>query len=150
MVDDSFSAIYLQNQECTGLRVFIMRTLALYKIISRCAHRYQLHVAGMRTGMHCPEHVREDKESGQNLYADSLVSREYQIRNHSQQDAGIESEKTLVAYGSVTDNTSSVTNEMRDAAAGHSAATIAQIGNVFNATSFIKVGKETMLIWNSM
>lgn len=88
--------------------------------------------------------VREDKESGQNLYAASLVSttREYQIHNHIQQDAGIESENTLVAYGSVTDNTSCVTNEMRDAAAAHSAATIAQIGNVYNTTSFIKEEKK--------
>lgn len=88
--------------------------------------------------------VREDKESGQNLYTASLVSttREYQIHNHIQQDAGIESENTLVAYGSVTDNTSCVTNEMRDAAAAHSAATIAQIGNVYNATSFIKEEKK--------
>lgn len=88
--------------------------------------------------------VREDKESGQNLYAAALASttREYQIHNHIQQDAGIESENTLVAYGSVTDNTSCVINEIRDAAAAHSAAAIAQIGNVYNTTSFIKEEKK--------
>lgn len=88
--------------------------------------------------------VREDKEGGQNLYAAALASttREYEIHNYIQMDAGIESQNTLVAYGSVTDNTSCVTNEMRDAAAAHSTAAIAQIGNVYNTTSFVKEEKK--------
>lgn len=88
--------------------------------------------------------IREDQESGQSTYAAALTDavREYQIHNHIQMDAGIESENNLVAYGSVTNNTTFVTNEASGASAAHSGATVAQIGNVYNTTSFIKEEKK--------
>lgn len=88
--------------------------------------------------------IREDQESGQSTYAAALTDavREYQIHNHIQMDAGIESGNSIAAYGSVTNNTTFVTNEASGASAAHSGATVAQIGNVYNTTSFIKEEKK--------
>lgn len=65
-----------------------------------------------------------------------------EVYNTLQTDAGIQARNHLAAFGSVTDNRSCVTNETAGNAAAHSATTVAQKGDAYNITSFIKEEKH--------
>ena len=65
-----------------------------------------------------------------------------EVYNTLQADAGIQAGNHLAAFGSVTDNRSCVTNETAGNAAAHSVTTVAQMGDAYNITSFIKEEKH--------
>ena len=65
-------------------------------------------------------------------------ARDTEIYNTLQADAGIQAGNRMAAFGSVTDNRSCVTNETAGDAAAQSTTTVAQMGDAYNITSFIK------------
>ena len=65
-------------------------------------------------------------------------ARDTEIYNTLQADAGIQAGNRMAAFGSVTDNRSFVTNETAGDAAAQSTTTVAQMGDAYNITSFIK------------
>lgn len=89
--------------------------------------------------------IREDKEAGQAVYAATAAGirdRNSAVLNTVQQEADTPAGQTLVAFGTVIDNRSCVTNETAGNAAAHSATTVAQKGDAYNITSFIKEEKH--------
>lgn len=89
--------------------------------------------------------IREDKEAGQAVYAATAAGirdRNSAVLNTVQQEADTPAGQTLVAFGTVIDNRSCVTNETAGDAAAHSATTVAQKGDAYNITSFIKEEKH--------
>ena len=89
--------------------------------------------------------IREDKEAGQAVYAATAAGirdRNSAVLNTVQQEADTPAGQTLVAFGTVIDNRSCVTNETAGDAAAHSTTTVAQKGDAYNITSFIKEEKH--------
>lgn len=89
--------------------------------------------------------IREDKEAGQAVYAVTAAGirdRNSAVLNTVQQEADTPAGQTLVAFGTVIDNRSCVTNETAGDAAAHSTTTVAQKGDAYNITSFIKEEKH--------
>lgn len=89
--------------------------------------------------------IREDKEAGQAVYAATAAGirdRNSAVLNTVQQEADTPAGQTLVAFGTVIDNRSCVTNETAGNAAAHSTTTVAQKGDAYNITSFIKEEKH--------
>lgn len=89
--------------------------------------------------------IREDKEAGQATYAATAAGirdRNSAVLNTVQQEADTPAGQTLVAFGTVTDNRSCVTNETAGDAAAYSTTTVAQKGDAYNITSFIKEEKH--------
>lgn len=89
--------------------------------------------------------IREDKEAGQAVYAATAAGirdRNSAVLNTVQQEANTPAGQTLVAFGTVIDNRSCVTNETAGDAAAHSTTTVAQKGDAYNITSFIKEEKH--------
>ncbi len=89
--------------------------------------------------------IREDKESGQAVYAATAAGirdRNSAVLNTVQQEADTPAGQALVAFGTVIDNRSCVTNETAGDAAAHSTTTVAQKGDAYNITSFIKEEKH--------
>lgn len=89
--------------------------------------------------------IREDKEAGQAVYAATAAGirdRNSAVLNTVQQEADAPAGQTLVAFGTVIDNWSCVTNETAGDAAAHSTTTVAQKGDAYNITSFIKEEKH--------
>lgn len=89
--------------------------------------------------------IREDKEAGQAVYAATAAGirdRNSAVLNTVQQEADTPAGQTLVAFGTVIDNRSCVTNETAGDAAAHSTTTVAQKGDTYNITSFIKEEKH--------
>lgn len=89
--------------------------------------------------------IREDKEAGQAVYAATAAGirdRNSAVLNAVQQEADTPAGQTLVAFGTVIDNRSCVTNETAGNAAAHSTTTVAQKGDAYNITSFIKEEKH--------
>lgn len=89
--------------------------------------------------------IREDKEAGQAVYAATVAGirdRNSAVLNTVQQEADTPAGQTLVAFGTVIDNRSCVTNETAGNAAAHSTTTVAQKGDAYNITSFIKEEKH--------
>lgn len=89
--------------------------------------------------------IREDKEAGQAVYAAAAAGirdRNSAVLNTVQQEADTPAGQTLVAFGTVIDNRSCVTNETAGDAAAHSTTTVAQKGDAYNITSFIKEEKH--------
>lgn len=89
--------------------------------------------------------IREDKEAGQAVYAATAAGirdRNSAVLNTVQQEADTPAGQTLVAFGTVIDNRSCVTNETAGDAAVHSTTTVAQKGDAYNITSFIKEEKH--------
>ena len=89
--------------------------------------------------------IREDKEAGQAVYAATAAGirdRNSAGLNTVQQEADTPAGQTLVAFGTVIDNRSCVTNETAGDAAAHSTTTVAQKGDAYNITSFIKEEKH--------
>lgn len=89
--------------------------------------------------------IREDKEAGQAAYAATAAGirdRNSAVLNTVQQEADTPAGQTLVAFGTVIDNRSCVTNETAGDAAAHSITTVAQKGDAYNITSFIKEEKH--------
>lgn len=69
-------------------------------------------------------------------------ARSTEVYNTLHADAGISAGNHLATLGSVTDNRTCVTNETAGNAAAHSATTVAQKGDAYNITSFIKEEKH--------
>ena len=65
-----------------------------------------------------------------------------EVYNILQADAGIQAGSRMAAFGSVTDNRSCATNETAGDAAARSTTTVAQMGDAYNITSFIKEEKH--------
>lgn len=89
--------------------------------------------------------IREDKEAGQAVYAATAAGirdRNSAVLNTVRQEADTPAGQTLVAFGTVIDNRSCVTNETAGDAAAHSTTTVAQKGDAYNITSFIKEEKH--------
>lgn len=89
--------------------------------------------------------IREDKEAGQAVYAVTAAGirdRNSAVLNTVQQEADTPAGQTLVAFGTVIDNRSCVTNETAGDAEAHSTTTVAQKGDAYNITSFIKEEKH--------
>lgn len=89
--------------------------------------------------------IREDKEAGQAVYAATAAGirdRNSAVLNTVQQEADTPAGQTLVAFGTVIDNRSCVTNETAGDAVAHSTTTVAQKGDAYNITSFIKEEKH--------
>ena len=89
--------------------------------------------------------IREDKEAGQAVYAATAAGirdRNSAVLNTVQQEADTPAGQTLVAFGTVIDNRSCVTNETAGNAAAHSTTTVVQKGDAYNITSFIKEEKH--------
>lgn len=89
--------------------------------------------------------IREDKKAGQAVYAATAAGirdRNSAVLNTVQQEADTPAGQTLVAFGTVIDNRSCVTNETAGDAAAHSTTTVAQKGDAYNITSFIKEEKH--------
>lgn len=89
--------------------------------------------------------IREDEETGQAVYAATAAGirdRNSAVLNTVQQEANTPAGQTLVAFGTVIDNRSCVTNETAGNAAAHSTTTVAQKGDAYNITSFIKEEKH--------
>lgn len=89
--------------------------------------------------------IREDKEAEQAVYAATAAGirdRNSAVLNTVQQEADTPAGQTLVAFGTVIDNRSCVTNETAGDAAAHSTTTVAQKGDAYNITSFIKEEKH--------
>lgn len=89
--------------------------------------------------------IREDKEAGQAVYAATAAGirdRNSAVLNTVQQEADTPAGQALVAFGTVIDNRSCVTNETAGDAAAHSTTTVAQKGDAYNITSFIKEEKH--------
>lgn len=89
--------------------------------------------------------IREDKEAGQAVYAATAAGirdRNSAVLNTVRQEADTPAGQTLVAFGTVIDNRSCVTNETAGDAVAHSTTTVAQKGDAYNITSFIKEEKH--------
>lgn len=89
--------------------------------------------------------IREDKEAGQAVCAATAAGireRNSAVLNTVQQEADTPAGQTLAAFGTVIDNRSCVTNETAGDAAAHSITTVAQKGDAYNITSFIKEEKH--------
>lgn len=89
--------------------------------------------------------IREDKEAGQAVYAATAAGirdRNSAVLNTVQQEADTPAGQTLVAFGTVINNRSCVTNETAGDTAAHSTTTVAQKGDAYNITSFIKEEKH--------
>lgn len=85
--------------------------------------------------------IREDKEAGQATYAATVagaVSQDSCVLNTVNQDAEAPAGQSMAAYGVVTENQSCVTNENNGITDAHSSINIAQKGDIYNITSFIK------------
>lgn len=85
--------------------------------------------------------IREDKEAGQATYAATVagaVSQDSCVLNTVNQDAEAPAGQSMAAYGVVTENQSCITNENNGITDAHSSINIAQKGDIYNITSFIK------------
>lgn len=85
--------------------------------------------------------IREDKEAGQATYAATVagaVSQDSCVLNTVNQDAEAPAGQSMAAYGVVTENQSCITNENNGTTDAHSSINIAQKGDIYNITSFIK------------
>lgn len=85
--------------------------------------------------------IREDKEAGQATYAAAVagaVSQDSCVLNTVNQDAEAPAGQSMAAYGVVTENQSCITNENNGITDAHSSINIAQKGDIYNITSFIK------------
>ena len=85
--------------------------------------------------------IREDKEAGQATYAATVagaVSQDSCVLNTVNQDTEAPAGQSMAAYGVVTENQSCVTNENNGITDAHSSINIAQKGDIYNITSFIK------------
>lgn len=85
--------------------------------------------------------IREDKEAGQATYAATVagaVSQDSCVLNTVNQDAETPAGQSMAAYGVVTENQSCITNENNGITDAHSSINIAQKGDIYNITSFIK------------
>ena len=108
----------------------------------------EMHLAAFQTAVQeCTvlNIIREDKEAGQATYAATTAGirdRNSAVLNTVQQEADTPAGQTLVAFGTVIDNRSCVTNETAGDAAAHSTTTVAQKGDAYNITSFIKEEKH--------
>lgn len=85
--------------------------------------------------------IREDKEAGQATYVAAVagaVSQDSCVLNTVNQDAEAPAGQSMAAYGVVTENQSCITNENNGITDAHSSINIAQKGDIYNITSFIK------------
>lgn len=85
--------------------------------------------------------IREDKEAGRATYVAAVagaVSQDSCVLNTVNQDAEVPAGQSMAAYGVVTENQSCITNENNGITDAHSSINIAQKGNIYNITSFIK------------
>lgn len=85
--------------------------------------------------------IREDKEAVQATYAATVagaVSQDSCVLNTVNQDAEAPAGQSMAAYGVVTENQSCITNENNGITDAHSSINIAQKGDIYNITSFIK------------
>lgn len=75
----------------------------------------------------------------------AMIQKAKNVRSHIRRVTiirDVHSAMHLAAFGSVTDNRSCVTNEAAGNTAAHSATTVAQKGDAYNITSFIKEEKH--------
>lgn len=85
--------------------------------------------------------IREDKEAGQATYAATVagaVSQDSCVLNTVNHDVEAPAGQSMAAYGVVTENQSCITNENNGITDAHSSINIAQKGDIYNITSFIK------------